>query len=80
LFHWKRLRLLGLQPFSYVGHISTLSGCKSLNAPCWKEALAIGKGVAGDCKSEGSHSQRCGNDEQKLDIRLNRVGQASNGL
>lgn len=41
--------------FLYVGHTFILSGCKFLNAPSWKEALAIGKGVAGDCKSEGSH-------------------------
>ena len=64
----------------YVGHISTLTGCKSLYAPRWKEASANGKGVVGDCKSEGSHSQRHGSDEQKPDIRLNSGGQASNGL
>ena len=66
--------------FLYVGHTSTLTGCKSLYAPRWKEALANGKGVAGDSKSEGSHSQRRGSDAQKPDIRLNRDGQASNGL
>ena len=60
--------------FLYVGHIPTLTGCKSLYAPRWKEAIATGKGVAGDCKSEGSHSQRRGNDGQKPDIRLNRGG------
>ena len=64
----------------YVGHIPTLTGCKSLYAPSWKKAIATGKGVAGDSKSEGSHSQKRGNDGQKPDIRLNSGGQASNGL
>jgi hypothetical protein len=51
-----------------------------LNSPRWKEELANGKGVAGDCKSEGSHRQKRGNDVQKSDIRLKSGGQASNGL
>jgi len=42
----------------YVGHTSTLSGCKSLIAPRWKEAIMNGKGVAGDSKSEGSHMRQ----------------------
>jgi len=46
--------------FLYVGHISTLTGCKSLYAPSWEEALANGKGVAGDCKSEGGSIVKSG--------------------
>jgi hypothetical protein len=66
--------------YLYAGHTSTLAECKSLYAPRWKEALATGKGVGGDAKSEGSHSQKRGTDGQKPDTRLNRGGQASNGL
>jgi len=47
----------GIEPgsllFWYVGHTFTLSGWKSLTAPRWKEAVANGKGVAGDGKSDG---------------------------
>ncbi len=34
----------------------------------------IGKGVEGDLKSEGSHKQNCGSDEQKSGIRHNWEG------
>jgi len=43
----------------------------------WEKALANGKSVADDCKSEGSHSQRRGIYGHKPDIRLNSDGQAS---
>jgi hypothetical protein len=64
----------------YVGHTYTLAGCKSLYTPRWEEVLANGNGVVGDGKSEGSHSQKRGNDVQKLDTMLTGGGQASHGL
>ena len=53
----------------YVGHGNELSRCKSVKAPSWQEALATGKGVEGDLKSERSHQQLRCSDEQKPDIR-----------
>ena len=66
--------------FWYVGHVTLLSGWKSLSAPSWEEAEANGKGVAGDCKSERSHQQIRGTDAQKSDIRLTKGGQLSHRL
>jgi hypothetical protein len=40
-----------------------------VKVPSWQEALANGKGVEGDLKSERSHQQLRGSDEQKFDIR-----------
>ncbi|TRX72086.1 hypothetical protein [Carboxylicivirga sp. M1479] len=41
-----------------------------LSSPSWQEELAIGKGVGGDSKSEGSHQQSHSSNVEKLDIRL----------
>ena len=62
------------------GIVLLLAGCKSLYTPIWREVLANGKGVAGDCKSERSHQQNQRSNGQKLDIRLTSRGWASNGL
>jgi len=40
-----------------------------MKAPSWQEALANGKGVEGDLKSERSHQQFRSTDAQKFDIR-----------